>query len=220
MAFKPLNDSINQFSVGTLFLVGTVIDNNDPLGLDRIKVRVPELYEPDRGNVPWCLPIKRSPFGQGSNYGVYGVPSIGSRVCIQIQQNDYDYPVYTGDLPVSQGSGFNNPNLWGFIDTSGNKLVVDKGSNKWEFTHSGGTVITVDSNGTKIVTSGDITSQSNSLNATANNAKVDCPFTEFTGTVKANVINATNSLTVAGIEMKTHVHGGVDRGNSSTDGPH
>lgn len=60
----------------------------------------------------------------------------------------------------------------------------------------------------------------NNCNVKANSVKVDSPISEFTGVVKAPTINATNSLTVGGIEMKTHVHGGVDRGNSSTDGPH
>lgn len=38
-----------------------------------------------------------------------------------------------------------------------------------------------------------------------------------TGTATATIVEAQNSLTVAGTEMASHVHGGVDRGPNSTD---
>ena len=47
MAFNSLNKNVFSQESGNLFLYGVVVDNNDPQGLDRIKVRVPELYDPD-----------------------------------------------------------------------------------------------------------------------------------------------------------------------------
>jgi len=42
---------------------------------------------------------------------------------------------------------------------------------------------------------------------------------DATGTITAPDINAANSLTVAGIDMGAHVHGGVTIGGASTGGP-
>lgn len=229
MAFNSLNKNVFSQESGNLFLYGIVVDNNDPQGLDRIKVRIPELYDPDKGEVPWCLPIKYSPFGQGSGWGVYGVPAIGSTVCIQIQQNNFEYPVYIGTLLRNPGEGFGSPDVWGFKDPSGNSLHVNTKTQSWDFYQSSGISLHMENGNYSLKINGkcDINIGNdcnviagNNCNVKANSVKVDSPISEFTGVVKAPTINATNSLTVAGIEMKTHVHGGVDRGNSSTDGPH
>lgn len=53
----------------------------------------------------------------------------------------------------------------------------------------------------------------------SNSMTFDCPNVTFTGTVMAQIVNAAVGLIVAGLNMLTHRHGGVSRGNQNTDGP-
>ena len=95
MSFNPLNSQLPKQQTGILFL-GTVVNNNDPLGLDRVQCSVPQLYDPQLGDVPWCMPIKSWWTGQGNGFGYFGVPPVGSTVLIELQDNDANFPVYRG----------------------------------------------------------------------------------------------------------------------------
>jgi len=76
---------------------GTVVDNVDPLGQNRLMVTVSDvlgLYQSS-----WALPCV--PF-TGVAMGVYLVPVIGSRVWVEFEQGDPDSPIWVGgfwDLP-------------------------------------------------------------------------------------------------------------------------
>lgn len=131
------------------FVVGTVVENNDPLGIARVKVRIPELLDSDQGPIPWCLPSKKSPFGQGPNYGVYGAPKIGSPVRVSFQGGDPHHPVYECDeyLAAHANPKFSNPNTWGFKDPGGSELWVNMDTGAWEFTHQSGTTLKYDGSG-------------------------------------------------------------------------
>jgi type VI secretion system secreted protein VgrG len=131
------------------YVVGFVVENVDPEGVGRIKVQIPNVMEPDKGPVPWCLPTKDSPFGQGPDYGVYGSPKIGSPVRITFQNGDPNYPVYENDMYLKKDANpkFKEPDKWGFKDPSGNELWVDMTNQKWEFTHSSGTTLKYDGQG-------------------------------------------------------------------------
>lgn len=131
------------------YLIGFVVENVDPDGCARIKVKIPNVMEPDKGPVPWCLPTKDSPFGQGSDYGVYGSPKIGSPVRITFQNGDANYPVYENDMYLKKDANpkFKTPDTWGFKDPSGNELFVNMTEGRWEFTHSSGTTLKYDGQG-------------------------------------------------------------------------
>lgn len=143
MSFSKLNEIIQDTApqINQYFL-GTVVENNDPLGLDRIKVSVPELYNPEVNELPWCLPLKHPIFGQGMNHGIYGVPALNSQVIILLQKNDPNFPIYISAALISgnksQDLGFDSPQKYGFVDPSGNKLLVDMETQTWTFTHSSG----------------------------------------------------------------------------------
>jgi len=105
-------------------MVGKVYNNADPLNQDRVQVGVPGLYDPTTGEVPWAGPVKISPFGIGSGWGVYGAPAVGSDVLVFLQGGDSHYPMY---LSAGRGSHpeFMSGKTWGFVDPLGNKLRVN-----------------------------------------------------------------------------------------------
>lgn len=137
MSFINLNSQIPDTLTGLQIYKGIVIDNNDPLHLDRIKCRIPNLYDDSIGDVPWIIPIKHCIFGQSDGIGEFGVPPIGSIVCVQLQQNDPNFPVYTGYLMSDKGSK-NQVGVFTIIDQSGSKLTVDTVNKNAKYEHCTG----------------------------------------------------------------------------------
>jgi len=85
---------------------GTVVDNNDPQGLGRLRVQVPAVLGPVNDN--WAVPCV--PYA-GPNVGFFALPPVGAEVWIQFERGDRTLPVWTGghwtkaeDLPVSPAS--------------------------------------------------------------------------------------------------------------------
>jgi uncharacterized protein involved in type VI secretion and phage assembly len=152
MTMNSVNDRLADAELDDKYdglMIGTVVENNDPLGVSRIKVKIPNLLDPDQGPVPWCLPSKHSPFGQGPNYGVYGTPKVGSPVRVSLQGGDPQHPVYEADeyLVANANPKFKDPNTWGFKDPGGSELFVNYQTGAWEFTHQSGTTLKYDGQG-------------------------------------------------------------------------
>jgi uncharacterized protein involved in type VI secretion and phage assembly len=70
---------------------GVMTDNLDPLGLCRIRTKVPSVY----GNTepPWALPCL--PFAD-KNIAIKYIPSVGSLVWIEFENGDSNSPIWTG----------------------------------------------------------------------------------------------------------------------------
>lgn len=118
------------------YVLGTCITNDDPEGLDRIKCTVPGLYVGEEAELPWIGPIKKSSFGVGPEFGVYGSPQPKSHVLIQLQNGDPHYPVYVGCILLPDGKNAKFHKMaWGFKDPVGNELCVDMESGTTTFTH-------------------------------------------------------------------------------------
>ena len=149
MAVQKLNDVLAsaQNYDGKKFM-GTVVTNVDPANQGRIKAQVPGLFE--EGELPWIGTVKASPFGYGPGYGVYGSPALGSTVEIQLQEGSANHPIsygYLANLNTTRDEEFNKPNVWGYKDPSGNKLVVDQDEQTYTFTHASGSKVTFDASG-------------------------------------------------------------------------
>jgi phage baseplate assembly protein gpV len=106
-----------------VYLIGTVVQNVDPLNLDRVKVNVPRLYTGAEKDLPWVAPFKPNAVtGQGEGFGTYGSPAIGSSVIILLQAGDPHYPVYVAGLGKKANGFFPSGTSWGFQDKFGNKV--------------------------------------------------------------------------------------------------
>lgn len=128
----------------TKIFAARVVDNNDPLKLQRVRFRVKKLH---RGvadvNLPWALPDNRQL--QGNNQvGSISIPVLGSSILVEYLS---DYSVlYRGEFNQDSNknaelTGTSYPNAYGFIDRSGNKFFVDTANDTVTFTHLSGTQI-------------------------------------------------------------------------------
>lgn len=143
----------------TAVVLGTVVNNQDPLKAERLQVTVEGLLEGPLGTLPWVMPMKSRTSAVGLD-----VPSIGDQVYIELQDGDIHYPVWTGRhlrgnaLPIELSTNY--PNRYGFKDTAGNVVYIDKtpGSVKIYVKHKSGTTIEiVDAGHTSITVQGNLT---------------------------------------------------------------
>jgi hypothetical protein len=79
---------------------GSVVSNDDPEKLGRVKVQVPGLIEPESA---WALPFT---IGGGSeDSGLFWVPEVGAEVAVFFHQGDVDEPHYiAGNWRAPNGS--------------------------------------------------------------------------------------------------------------------
>lgn len=152
MTMNSLNDRIaeaTEDAADSGYILGTVVDNNDPLGLGRVKVSIPNLFDLAHGEIPWIGAHKKSPFGIGPGYGVYGSPAVGSQVKVKLQDGDAHYGIAEADeySKANANPKFKDPKTWGFKDPSGNELFVNMDTQDWQFTSSGGITIQKDIDG-------------------------------------------------------------------------
>lgn len=189
MPFTEINARVIPNTLKGKLLLGTVINNNDPLHLDRIQVEIPELFNPDMGELPWCMPAKNPVFGQGATWGLYGVPAVGSTVIIELQDGDSNFPVYRSfaQIQPNVNAEFDTPNKWGFIDPSGNKLFVDMETQTFQFTHSSGSVLTFSEGKQVTISCADITAN------VENTASVNCTTSNVNCTT-SNVSSETSNI--------------------------
>lgn len=100
-----------------------VVDNNDPLKLNRVKLVYPQLIKDDTtGN--WAYP--KALWG-GKNYGIQVLPQVGDIVYVEFAHGDLEYPMWVhgsygeGELPTE----FSSPNIYGFKTPNGNIILID-----------------------------------------------------------------------------------------------
>lgn len=103
---------------------GIVIDNNDPRGLNRLKVVYPQLIKDDTEGT-WAFP--NSSWG-GKNYGIQMLPKIGDMVNLQFSHGDLEYPLWThGSYADNEKpEEFSDPNIYGFKSPKGNIILIDE----------------------------------------------------------------------------------------------
>lgn len=200
--FDTLDDNLGlREAYKGRFFLGVVTENVDPLNLDRVQVSVAGLYEPTSGSVPWCGPIKISPFGISKDWGVYGAPAIGSDVLILLQDGDAHYPMY---LSIQRGAqpGFVSGTNWGFVDPFKNKLNVDLKTGAMKFVANAGVTFDISSEGALSVKA-------------KSTATLTAPVFEFHGDVHTHGALTNNGVNVG----SSHKHTGVISGGATTGGP-
>ena len=145
MSFNSVNNQLPQSDKGHRLYKGVVVDNADPLHLDRIKVKIPNLFDNELSEIPWIFPIKHSAFGQGSNLGQFGVPAIGSIVVVELQGDDPNFAYYSGYLLTSTNTIQDlQPGQYRTIDPSGSVLNIDTINNVFDYSHVSGVVIRIE----------------------------------------------------------------------------
>lgn len=127
---------------------GVVVDNDDPKGLSRIKVRVPEVF--DTETTGWAQPSELS----GPGTGLAAVPAVDSLVFVEWPAGDTSRaPIWSGG-PRADGDGVPGagPDAILLVTAAGNKITVDdsSGSEAIAVESASGAKVNLDANGMEL----------------------------------------------------------------------
>ena len=133
--------------------LGVVLFNEDPKKLGRIKVMIQGIWDEVPVNkLPWCYPV--NPYGLGGDEDVswFSVPEVGNEVVVWFPYLDPHLPYYIGYLQSTKTHqpdfDVNYPEMYGWVDSKGNKFIVDKQEDYILFKHHSGSYVKFLSDGT------------------------------------------------------------------------
>jgi phage baseplate assembly protein gpV len=167
-----------------------VVANDDPSKLQRIKVIIPGILEGPTEYLPWFYQKRSALLGARQGVGSVIVPEVGSTVVVSFPWEDIYFGVYDGEWTSDNNrvSQFDEdyPNSYGFRDSLGNKIHVNKVKKTIEVLHNSGTKLLIKADGSVETTVvGDITLKGakteNRIIVTSYRLK--CPVIEFEGDV-------------------------------------
>ena len=140
MLIKPLNAFLKESTdPATQSYLGMVEDNEDPEKLGRLRVRIGLFEDYATEELPWACPTLGT-HGNSSSAGGLNVPEKGSQVRIYFPSHDLT-------APYSMGAELNNlnkttffdddyPNTYGYKDSRGNFMKINKARDTVQFQHS------------------------------------------------------------------------------------
>jgi phage gp45-like len=99
---------------------GTVIDDQDPKSLGRVRVQIPELLWETAGTIPWAAP----------EHGLNTViPPVGKSAVVYFLKGDRDHPVYRGgtsERADTRLTEYKNPNTAVIFEDDGILFLWDR----------------------------------------------------------------------------------------------
>lgn len=128
--------------------LGVVVDNDDPKGLSRLKVRVPEVFADE--TTGWAQPTELS----GPGVGLAAVPPLNSLVFVEWPAGDTArVPIWSGG-PRSDGDGVPGagPETIVLVTPGGHKVTLDdtSGGEAVAVEAASGAKVTLDADGVAI----------------------------------------------------------------------
>ena len=140
MLIKPLNAFLKgDTDPATMSYLGMVEDNNDPEKLGRLKVRISPYMDFKPEDLPWACPTLGT-HGNIPSAGGINVPEIGSQVRVYFPSHDLTAPYYMGaELNELNRTTFfddDYPNAYGYKDSTGNFIKVNKARKTVQIQHS------------------------------------------------------------------------------------
>lgn len=134
----------------------TVIDNNDPRKMGRVKTRIDVMHGgvPD-SDLPWSTPVNGSA-GKGST----DIPSIGEQVYVEFPNGDMHEPQFKGNVingdNLSPVFKTNYPHRKGFVSQFGSVFYRDESNGDIHFSSPTGISIDFQGDNITINTTGSI----------------------------------------------------------------
>ena len=116
-----------------------VEDNEDPEKLGRLKVRISPYMDFEPEDLPWACPTLGT-HGNTPNAGGINIPEVGSQVRVYFPSHDLTAPYYMGaELNELNRTTFfddDYPNAYGYKDSTGNFIKVNKARKTVQIQHS------------------------------------------------------------------------------------
>lgn len=136
--------------------LGVVMDNQDPLKLGRIKVYISMYEDVKADDLPWCYPLLHTFLGNSKESIMFSVPEEGSEVRVSFPTRDKYAPYYSGcELNSENKCTFfddDYPDCYGFKDSVGNFVKVNKKTKTTTIQHSSTTNVEIVEDGTTTLT--------------------------------------------------------------------
>lgn len=147
MLIKPLDVLWNEDKPAVdMSFLGVVEDNEDPKKLGRVRVVIPPYDGMVTEDLPWACPLLPS-YGNSPEAGGLNIPEVGSQVRITFPSKDMTAPYYSGaELNESNKTTFfddDYPNTYGYKDSVGNFVKVNKVQGTVQFQHKSSTNLRV-----------------------------------------------------------------------------
>lgn len=135
---------------------GTVVDNEDPLKLGRVKVRVyPMFADVDIEVIPWAISCNPLFAGAGDGFGWFAIPAINSNVYCMFEQGSPYQPILIGEAsdaikgqPTDRITNY--PNRKVLRSSSGIEIYIDDTLKRARIVHPTGEYIEIDGSGVTI----------------------------------------------------------------------
>lgn len=153
-----------------------VVDNEDPLGLNRVRVIAEAIWGTSVS--PWC--IDHTTFG-GNGSGDVWTPAIGDKVTVKLMRGNSDVPTYEGsprsevNLPPEDLS---DPQVNGTVTPSGIKCIYDDTDGSWYVEVPAGAKVYLNASG-EVVTVGNTKLNEGDVNIALGGPKYVCPVTGY-----------------------------------------
>lgn len=140
MLIKPINAFIKEtIDPATQSYLGMVEDNADPEKLGRLRVRISPYMDFEPEDVPWACPTLGT-HGNNPQAGGINVPEVGSQVRVYFPSHDLTAPYYMGaELNELNRTTFfdeDYPNTYGYKDSIGDFVKVNKSKKTIHLQHS------------------------------------------------------------------------------------
>ena len=223
MLIKPLNAFLKEtVDPTTQSYLGQVEDNRDPKKLGRVKVRISPYMDFEEEDLPWASPTLGT-YGNSSEAGGLNIPEIGSQVRVYFPSHDITAPYYTGaELNEHNRTTFfdeDYPDVYGYKDSTGNFVKVNKASGTVQFQHNSSSNVRVAPDGSMQVA---LSNGAYFTFSNQNNFELDINAINVKGTangsltIKANAdVNvATNIVRVKANDI--NLSGAVHAGNGAS----
>jgi uncharacterized protein involved in type VI secretion and phage assembly len=126
---------------------GTVVDNNDPQQMGRLRLKIPNALGPDvvSGWAAACLP-----YGGADQQGSVFIPEVGAGVWVEFEGGDREFPVWCGTY-ISRPNGASEAPKPSSADGSTGSIGADPTSCKIIKTAAGHTIQFEDATGSESV---------------------------------------------------------------------
>jgi hypothetical protein len=219
MLIKPFTPLLKEQANPTrMSYIGDVVDNNDPKKLGRIKVRISAYADLSDEALPWASPLLAS-HGNSQEYGGINIPEIGSQVRITFPSEDFTAPYYSGaELNEHTRTTFfddDYPNTYGYKDSVGNFMRINKERGIAQFQHSSTTNMQVAPEGSIKV---GLAGGAYFIFDNGNNFELDIGTLNISGTADGSFnVEANNEVNVATGQMNVKgdlaVSGDLSAGN-------